>query len=202
MNQDWLKDRISRSALQKELLELKTKRTAEFRADKDKSRLIAETFDECIKEVESAFPKGQDRIGREALWKTLATNRVEKAHQMATGRIERANQTSLDNKAWTIAYVFEECINAVESAPPTDNWISVGEWLPEENVLDDGYHEPSEWVLVQTKGGQMYTSRYWSRDKNNVWTDLRYPEDVVAWQPLPERYKEPEISPEIFGRGV
>lgn len=36
----------------------------------------------------------------------------------------------------------------------------------------------------------MYTSRYWSRNKKNVWTDLNYPEEIVAWQPLPESYKE------------
>lgn len=204
MDQEWLKDRISRSALKKELLELKAKRAAEFRAFTDKCRLITETFDECIKEVESAFPEGQDRISREALWKALAKKRVEKAYLMSTGRIERADQTTLENRAWIIASAFEECINAVESAPPTDKWIPVGEGLPEENICDDGYHEPSEWVLVQTSSGQMYTSRYWSRDKKNVWTDLSYPttEEVVAWQPLPEQYKEPEISPEIFGRGM
>lgn len=193
MNQDQLKDRISRSAIQKEMLEIKAKRMAEFRADKDKSRLIAAAFDSCVKEVESAFPAGQDRIGREALRKTLITKRAE-----------RANQAASEDTAWTIASVFEECINAVESASPTDKWIPVGEGLPEENICDDGYHEPSEWVLVQTSSGQMYTSRYWSRDKKNVWTDLSYPttEEVVAWQPLPEQYKEPEISPEIFGRGM
>jgi hypothetical protein len=190
MDQEWLKDRISRSALQTELQEIKTRRMNEFGS---KRRLVAETFDECIKEVAFAFPEGQDRIGREALRKTLITKRAE-----------RANQTALDDTAWTIASVFEECINAVESAPPTDKWIPVGEGLPEENICDDGYHEPSECVLVQTSSGQMYTSRYWSRDKKNVWTDLSYPttEEVVAWQPLPEQYKEPEISPEIFGRGM
>lgn len=202
MNQDWLKDRISRSALQKELWEIKTKRTAEFRADKDKSRLIAETFDECIKEVESAFPKGQDRIGREALWKTLATKRVEKAQQMATGRIERADQTSLDNKAWTIAYVFEECINAVESAPPTDNWIPVGEWLPDDRedtywvCTDGGYQCQCRWTNVKSFWAGRKTGWHWCL------FDIPQYQKVIAWQPLPEPYKEPEISPEIFGRGI
>lgn len=192
MDQEWLKDRISRSALQKELLDIKAKRVSEFSSNRDKCQLIAKTFDECIREAEVAFPEGQDRIGREALRKTLITKRVEKA-----------NQYSLGDKA-LVADVFEECIDVVESAPPTDKWIPVGEGLPEENICDDGYHEPSEWVLVQTSSGQMYTSRYWSRDKKNVWTDLSYPttEEVVAWQPLPEQYKEPEISPEIFGRGM
>lgn len=75
------------------------------------------------------------------------------------------------------------------SERPQGEWIPASERLPEENVCDDGYHEPSKWVLVQTSGGQMYTSRYWSRDKENVWTDLNYPEDIVAWQSLPEPYK-------------
>lgn len=202
MNQDRLKDRISRSAVQKEMLELKAKRMAEFRADKDKSRLIAAAFDSCVKEVESALPEGQDRISREALWKTLTKKRVEKAYQMSTGRIERADQTTLNNRAWIIASAFEECINAVESASASDKWIPVSQGHPEESVCDDGYHEPSDWVLVQTSNGRMHTTRYWSRDKKNVWTDLPYPttEEVVAWQPLPEPYKGPEMNPEIFGR--
>ena len=69
-------------------------------------------------------------------------------------------------------------------------WIPVSERLPEENVCDDGYHEPSKWVLVQARNGHMYTSRYWTRNKKNVWVDLNYPEDIVAWQPLPEPYNE------------
>jgi hypothetical protein len=73
---------------------------------------------------------------------------------------------------------------------PQGEWIPVSERLPEENVLDDGYHEPSKWVLVQARNGHMYTTRYWTRDKKNVWTDLEYPEDIVAWRPLPEPYKK------------
>ena len=69
-------------------------------------------------------------------------------------------------------------------------WIPVSERLPEENVCDDGYHEPSKWVLVQARNGHMYTTRYWTRDKKNVWTDLEYPDDIIAWRPLPEPYKE------------
>lgn len=73
---------------------------------------------------------------------------------------------------------------------PQAEWIPVSERLPEENVCDDGYHEPSKWVLVQARNGYMYTTRYWTRDKKNVWTDLDYPDDIVAWQPLPERYRK------------
>lgn len=73
---------------------------------------------------------------------------------------------------------------------PQGEWILVSERLPEENVCDDGYHEPSKWVLVQARNGHMYTTRYWTRDKKNVWTDLDYPDDIIAWQPLPERYRK------------
>ena len=73
---------------------------------------------------------------------------------------------------------------------PHDEWILVSERLPEEHVCEDGYHEPSKWVLVQTRSGHMYTTRYWTRDKKNVWTDLEYPEDIIAWQPLPEPYEK------------
>ena len=79
-----------------------------------------------------------------------------------------------------------EVLNKIEQ----NRWIPVSKGLPEEHVCDDGYHEPSEWVLVQTKNGHMYTSRYWSRGKKNVWTDLGYLEEVVAWQPLPAPYKK------------
>lgn len=80
---------------------------------------------------------------------------------------------------------------AIESLEerPQGEWVPVSERLPKENVCEDGYHEPSKWVLVQARNGHMYTTRYWTRDKKNVWTDLEYPEDIIAWQPLPEPYK-------------
>jgi hypothetical protein len=87
-----------------------------------------------------------------------------------------------------------ELIKLLDSARSQGEWISVSERLPEENVCDDGYHEPSKCVLVQARNGHMYTTRYWTRDKKNVWTDLRYPDDIIAWQPLPEPYKEDSVE--------
>lgn len=76
-------------------------------------------------------------------------------------------------------------------------WIPVSEGLPEEHTCDDGFIEPSEYVLVQMKSGYMKVSRYWGsreRYKDRPWIDLSYPttDEVIAWMPLPERYKEGE----------
>lgn len=94
-------------------------------------------------------------------------------------------KVSTGGSAYALGHAFDDLPLVTE-----DNWIPVSKELPKEHICDDGYHEPSERVLVQTKGGIMYTSRYWSRNKKNVWTDLNYPEEIVAWQPLPESYKE------------
>lgn len=72
----------------------------------------------------------------------------------------------------------------------TQRWIPVNERLPEEHICEDGFHEPSESVLVQMKSGEMHTARYWSR-YDERWLDLNYPttDEVTAWMPLPEPYK-------------
>lgn len=76
-------------------------------------------------------------------------------------------------------------------------WIPVSEGLPEEHTCNDGFIEPSEYVLVQMKSGYMKVSRYWGsreRYKDRPWIDLSYPttDEVIAWMPLPECYKEGE----------
>ena len=101
--------------------------------------------------------------------------------------IDNAPTVCGNNPKWC-----ESCVSKGKCASTRlqGEWISVSERLPEENVCDDGYHEPSERVLIQSRNGRMYTSRYWSRGKKNLWIDLNYPEDIIAWQPLPEPYKE------------
>lgn len=107
--------------------------------------------------------------------------------------VQRINQTYTEMSANQLGYDILRAIDtilAVELGRSQDEWIPASERLPEENICDDGYHEPSKWVLVQARNGHMYTTRYWTRDKKNVWTDLEYPDDIIAWRPLPESYKE------------
>lgn len=79
------------------------------------------------------------------------------------------------------------------------NWIPVSEKLPEEFVCDDGYVEPSDYVLVWGDHGDYGVSRYWGNRKSKKehpnsykdWMDLHWiVQKPIAWMPLPEPYKE------------
>jgi len=78
-------------------------------------------------------------------------------------------------------------------------WIPCDEKMPEEHVESDGYVEPSKPVLVQTTNGTIYISKFWGNRKSkreypntyNDWCDIdRKADEIVAWMPLPEEYKE------------
>jgi hypothetical protein len=82
------------------------------------------------------------------------------------------------------------------SEMPT-GWIPCSERLPEENVLDNEYVEPSDAVLVFTKYNSYKVSRYWGNRRNKRdyydWVDINYRvNEVIAWQPLPAPYTEGE----------
>lgn len=90
-------------------------------------------------------------------------------------------------------------IEDLEPVTPKEKtgWIPVSERLPEVHTCNDGFIEPSDYVLVQMKSGCMKVSRYWGsikRYKECPWIDLNYPttDEVIAWMPLPERYKDGE----------
>jgi hypothetical protein len=64
------------------------------------------------------------------------------------------------------------------------DWIPVSERLPSE----DGYY------LVSCKGGNIHTDFFWCDNgngskHNNTWLNTHQYE-IIAWQPLPEPYKE------------
>lgn len=66
-------------------------------------------------------------------------------------------------------------------------WIPCSKKLPEEDVLEDGYVEPSEAVLVLTKYNSYKVSRYWGNRRNkrdyHDWVDIEYRKnEVIAWK--------------------
>ncbi len=80
----------------------------------------------------------------------------------------------------------------------TAQWIPVSEKLPKEHVGEDGYVEPSKYVLVIDDYKNYGISRYWGNRRSKAidsyiysdWMDLeRESQDVIAWMPLPEPYK-------------
>lgn len=96
-----------------------------------------------------------------------------------------------------VEIVRDLCVKTEPPVTPKQGWIPVSERLPEEHTCGDGFIEPSKYVLAQMKSGRMKVSRYWgSREgyKDCPWIDLSYPttDEVIAWMPLPEPYKEGE----------
>ena len=77
-------------------------------------------------------------------------------------------------------------------------WIPVSERLPEEFICDDGYVEPSDYVLVWGDNENYGVSRYWGNRRSKIedpnsykdWMDLNWVvQKPIAWMPLPEPYK-------------
>lgn len=91
--------------------------------------------------------------------------------------------------------------NSVKTELEQTMWIPVSERLPEEGICDDGYVEPSDYVLVWGDHGNYGVSRYWGNRKTKTenpnsykdWMDLEWVvQKPIAWMPLPEGYKEEE----------
>jgi len=85
-------------------------------------------------------------------------------------------------------------VKALEQEP---RWITVSERLPEEFICDDGYVEPSDYVLVWGNHGNYGVSRYWGNRKSKAenpnsykdWMDLDWVvQKPIAWMPLPKAY--------------
>lgn len=91
----------------------------------------------------------------------------------------------------------DACKGAIKLLEQT-RWIPVSEKFPEEYLCDDGYVEPSDYVLVWGDYGNYGVSRYWGNRKSKStspntykdWMDLDWAvQKPIAWMPLPEPMK-------------
>lgn len=97
-----------------------------------------------------------------------------------------------------------ETIKALPPVTPQPNygeWILVSERLPEEHLCDDGYVEPSDYVLVCGDHGNYGVSRYWgnrrtkseSRITYEDWPDLDWvAQKPIAWMPIRDPFDPKE----------
>lgn len=79
-------------------------------------------------------------------------------------------------------------------------WISVDDRLPEEKIAPDGWHDPSERVLIcNCETRSLGVSRYWKNQKVamdmgigvNPWIDEEYI-NPTHWMPIPFNLPKPK----------
>ena len=103
-------------------------------------------------------------------------------------RTDHLNYYDYDIGAYIECIPVYAVIHIINQQPTTDGWIPCSERLPEkEDLSDDGF------VLVQEGQGAMFKGRY-DTDMSTWYDDvgLDFSHGVVAWQPLPQPYKESE----------
>lgn len=90
------------------------------------------------------------------------------------------------------------CLIGIKKMLSEQRWIPVSERLPKELLCDDGYIEPSNYVLVWGDCGNYGVSRYWgnrrskseSPDSYKDWMDLDWvAQKPIAWMPLPRPWE-------------
>ena len=93
----------------------------------------------------------------------------------------------------------EEQYKKIDSNLKEPQWISCSDMLPKENICDDGYVEPSDYVLVFSDHGAYGVSRYWGNRRTKKenpcsfsdWMDLEWKvQNPIAWMPLPKPYQK------------
>ena len=107
---------------------------------------------------------------------------IGEIHEYFGERIEEDESGFIDNK-WL--KLNKEVCRIVYRQPKVDEWIPCSERLPEEETL----------VLCTEKGtGKLYIGWFLNIEDVGVrWFDYEgFSMEVIAWQPLPEPYREEE----------
>ena len=90
-------------------------------------------------------------------------------------------------------------VSIIDDQPKVGEWIPCSERLPSETEAwyfneQEGIHEPNEFI-VQVKGAKLPTVAIFNGESfTHIYTDDGYGfiDEIIAWQPLPEPYKEGE----------
>ena len=97
-------------------------------------------------------------------------------------------------------------MDVLEKQMQKSKWISVSKRFPKEHLCNDGYIEPSDYVLVWGDHGNYGVSRYWGNRRSKSenpnthkdWVDLDWVvQKPIAWMPLPTPYEPQERSEEV-----
>lgn len=114
--------------------------------------------------------------------------------ELASERTKAYIAYEMEREYWDKGYKdgLEFALKKINEQPKVGEWIPVEDRLPNEEEFEKNYcrnHWGAEFI-VMIKGANKPTSLYY---KEGVWFDDNNNDyDVIAWQPLPERYEEKE----------
>ena len=103
--------------------------------------------------------------------------------------IEKLKSLPIELDAKTI----QRCIEVLSNMSSADRWIPCSERLPEPNRHDA--ENVDVYYLAQTEFGDMIVASYNESHEGTKWWEQMYSyrifdDEIVAWMPLPEPYKE------------